>query len=52
MEFVSGVQVMIDHPDQVADVRELWYYRGPKRAQSLFPSSAVCRLLDITEAEE
>jgi hypothetical protein len=52
MEFVSGLQVKIDHPEQVAAVRELWYYRGPKRAQSLFPSSAVCRLLDITDAEQ
>jgi hypothetical protein len=50
LEFFSGVQVVVDHPEGVAPVRnQLWYYRGPKHAQSLFPSSSVCRLLDRPE---
>ena len=50
LEFFSSVQIVIDHPEGVAAVSDrLWLYRGPKNAQSLFPSSSVCRLLDIPE---
>jgi hypothetical protein len=47
IEFVSGSQVRMEHPDAIAFVKPLWLYRGPKRAQTLFASSAVCRLLDV-----
>ena len=47
LEFVSGVQVKVDHPEGIAAVNEVWHYRGPKKAQSLFPVSSVCRLLDL-----
>lgn len=47
MEFMSGVQVRVDHREAIALFTNLWYYRGPNQAQALFPSSSVCRLLDI-----
>jgi hypothetical protein len=46
LEFVSGVQVRIEHREAIAFFNPLWLYRGPKKAQALFASSAVCRLLD------
>jgi hypothetical protein len=49
VEFVSGHQVRVDHPEGIARFKDVWLYRGPKRAQSVFPSSSVCRLLDLTE---
>ena len=50
LEFLSGVQVVIDHPEGVgALANQIWLYRGPKGAQSLFPCASVCRLLDIAE---
>jgi hypothetical protein len=50
LELLSGVQVVIDHPECVGFLaNQLWLYRGPKGAQSLFPCASVCRLLDIAE---
>ncbi|MBM3997118.1 MAG: hypothetical protein FJ303_23655 [Planctomycetes bacterium] len=46
VEFFSGVQVVVDHPEGIGPLDGLWLYRGPNRAQSLFPSTSVCRLLD------
>jgi len=46
LEFVSGEQVRMVHPDAIALFRQVWLYRGPKRMQAIFPSSSVCRLLD------
>jgi hypothetical protein len=47
VEFMSGVQVRVNHREAIALFKPLWHYRGPKKAQALFPSSSVCRLLDI-----
>lgn len=46
VEFVSGQEVLVDHPEGIALFHDLWPYRGPNLSQSLFPSSSVCRLLD------
>ncbi len=51
VEFVSGKQVLVHHPDGIARFSESWLYRGPKKTQSVFPSSSVCRLLDVTEGQ-
>jgi hypothetical protein len=47
LEFVSGTQVRVHHPDAIALINKLWLYRGPNRAQALFASSSICRLLDL-----
>ncbi len=48
LEFVSGEQVSVVHREAIASFHDLWLYRGPKRAQTLFPSSSVCRILDTS----
>jgi len=48
LEFLSGEQVHMHHREAIAFFSPLWLYRGPNQAQAVFPSSAVCRLLDIT----
>ena len=51
LEFVSGEKVRIDHREFVAPmIKNLWLFRGTGRAQSLFSSSSVCRVLDIVDA--
>jgi hypothetical protein len=47
VEFVSGVQVRVDQREAIAFFGSVWLYRGPKKAQAIFPSSSVCRLLDL-----
>ena len=50
MEFFSGRQVPVDSREGVAFLAKLlWLYRGPSKAQSIFPGSSVCRLLDIID---
>ena len=51
LEFVSGQQVLVHHPEGVAPFQEVWLYRGPNQAQCVFPSSSVCRLLDLIKTE-
>ena len=51
VEFNSGAVVRVEHREAIAFFKPLWLYRGPKQAQSLFPSSSVCRLLDTTPDE-
>ena len=46
VEFFSGVQIRVHHPEGIAPHRQFWIYRGPGKSQSLFLSSSVCRLLD------
>ena len=46
VEFFSGTQVQVDYPDAIVSVNRVWHYRGRRKAQALFPSSSVCRLLD------
>jgi hypothetical protein len=50
LEFHSGAQVLVHHPDGIAKIKQLWLYRGPQRAQALFTSSSVGRLLDPPSA--
>ncbi len=47
LEFTSGAQVIVHHPEAVGPASTLWHYRGPQNAQALFASSSVCRLLDL-----
>jgi hypothetical protein len=51
LEFISGTQVRVENREAVAFFKPLWLYRGPSRAQALFPSSCVCRLLDISPGQ-
>ena len=51
VEFFSGHQVVVTHPEGFAFYEPLWLYRGSKQQQSLVPSSSVCRLLDLTEGQ-
>ena len=46
LEFVSGIEVRIENREAIARFNTVWLYRGPNKSQSLFPSAAVCRLLD------
>jgi hypothetical protein len=46
LEFISGAQVLVEHREAVAFFSPLWLYRGSSKAQAIFPSSSVCRLLD------
>jgi hypothetical protein len=47
IEFSSGSEVLVPHPEAVDHRGALFHYRGPKRAQSLFTAASVCRLLDL-----
>ena len=52
LEFVSGIQVRIENRESIAFFTRFWLYRGPRRTQSLFQSSSVCRLLDLLPETE
>ena len=52
LEFVSGIQVRIENRESIAFFKPFWLYRGPRKAQALFSSSSVCRLLDIPPGTE
>lgn len=48
-EFFSGHQVLANHPEDFAFFEPLWLFRGRNRSQCVFPSSSVCRLLNLME---
>jgi hypothetical protein len=52
LEFVSGAQVRIENRESIAFFTSFWLYRGPRKAQALFTSSSVYRLLDIPPEKE
>ena len=51
IEFMSGAQVQVNHPDGVAQFRTLFLFRGRNRTRSVFPSASVCRLLDLPTSD-
>ena len=46
IEFFSGEAIAVTHLEAVDRRGPVYYYRGPQGAQSVFPTSSVCRLLD------
>ena len=47
MEFTSGVQAVIPHPETIVVERELYVLRHRDGGYTVFPAESVTRLLDL-----
>jgi hypothetical protein len=47
IEFTSGMQLVIGHPEAVRNEGELYVTRAPDGRYVLFTADSVCRLLDV-----
>ena len=50
IEFTSGAQLLIGHPEAVRKEAELYMMRCPDGGYVVFDAQSVCRLLDVPTA--
>lgn len=51
IEFTSGVQVTVKHPEVVRKSGSSYVLRAPDHGFSFFSAESVCRLLDLPNAQ-
>jgi hypothetical protein len=50
IEFLSGEQLLVGHPEAVRKEADLYLMRGPDGGYVIFAAESVCRLLDLPMA--
>jgi hypothetical protein len=51
IEFTSGAQLLVGHPEAVRDEAELYMMRCPDGSYIVFAAEGVSRLLDVAAAK-
>ncbi len=46
IEFITGEQLLVTHPESVYMHGELFVHVNPKHRQRIFDSNSICQLLD------